>query len=148
MRHADLLREATAVIANTESAPCMILQGGTWYWCAAAWPCVFIGGMRDAIGSKNTGETFSTKFSTGGPSRYNQVFLLNPPVGILSQKTLSRKSLFSTVKESMIGLIRKKSVFNRQTRRYKEWPKQKKITKVSRTGGPTLVLVVFEGCNQ
>ena len=97
MRHADLLREATAVMAKPESAPCMILQGGTWYGCAAAWPCVFIGGMRDAIGSKNTGETFLTEFSTGGPSRKNQFFLLNPPVGILSRKRLSRKSLFTTV---------------------------------------------------
>ena len=30
MRHADLLREATAGIAKAASAPCMILQCGTW----------------------------------------------------------------------------------------------------------------------
>ena len=30
MRHADVLREATAGIAKPASAPCMILQCGTW----------------------------------------------------------------------------------------------------------------------
>ena len=35
MRHADMLREATAVIATLASVPCMILQGVTWY----AWVC-------------------------------------------------------------------------------------------------------------
>ena len=39
MRHAGLLREATAVIATPASAPCMILQCGTWYGCVAVWPC-------------------------------------------------------------------------------------------------------------
>ena len=39
MRHADLLREATAGIAKPASAPCMILRCGTWYGCVAAWPC-------------------------------------------------------------------------------------------------------------
>ena len=39
MRHADLLREATAGIAKPASAPCMILQCGTWYGCVAVWPC-------------------------------------------------------------------------------------------------------------
>ena len=55
MRHADLLREATAGIAKPASAPCTILQCGAWYWCVAVWPCgcVFGGGMSDAIGSKN-----------------------------------------------------------------------------------------------
>ena len=64
MRHADLLREATAVIATPASARCMILQCGTRYGCVAVWPCgcVFGGGMNDAIGSKNTCETFSTEF--------------------------------------------------------------------------------------
>ena len=64
MRHADLLREATAVIATPASAPCMILQCGTWYECVAVWPCgcVFGGGTNDAIGSKNTCKTFSTEF--------------------------------------------------------------------------------------
>ena len=41
MRHADLLREATAVIATLASAPCMILQCGTWYGCVAVWVCVW-----------------------------------------------------------------------------------------------------------
>ena len=66
MRHADLLREATAVIATPASAPCMILQCGTWYGLVAVWPCgrvgVFGGGMNDTIGFKNTCKTFSTEF--------------------------------------------------------------------------------------
>ena len=64
MRHADLLREATAVIATPASAPCMILQCGTWYGCVAVWACgcVFGGAMNDATGLKNTCKTFSTEF--------------------------------------------------------------------------------------
>ena len=100
MRHADLLREATsAVIATPASAPCMILQCGTWYGCMAVWPCgcVFGGGMNDAIGSKNTCKTFSTEFfdwriqskkssfSTGSARRNSQ-----------SKKVESKKP-FSTV---------------------------------------------------
>ena len=97
MRHADLLREATAVIATPASAPCMILQCGTWYGCVAVWPCgcVFGGGMNDAIGSKNTCKTFSTEFfdwriqskkssfSTGSASRNSQ-----------SKKVGSKKAVF------------------------------------------------------
>ena len=64
MRHVDLLREAIAGIAKPASAPCMILQCGTWYGCVVVWPCgcVFGGGMGDAIGSKNTCKFFSTEF--------------------------------------------------------------------------------------
>ena len=56
MRHADLLREATAGVAKPASAPCMIiLQCGTVLGMGV-WPCgyAFGGGMSDAIGSKNT----------------------------------------------------------------------------------------------
>ena len=64
MRHADLLREATAGIARPASVPCMILQCGTWYGCVAVWACgcVFGGAMNDATGLKNTCKTFSTEF--------------------------------------------------------------------------------------
>ena len=41
MRHADLLREATAGIAKPASAPYMILQCGTWYGRVAVWVCVW-----------------------------------------------------------------------------------------------------------
>ena len=41
LRHVDLLREATAGVANPASAPCMILQCGTWYGCVAVWVCVW-----------------------------------------------------------------------------------------------------------
>ena len=65
MRHADLLREATVVIAMPASAPCMILQSGTWCWFVAVWPCgcVFRGGMNDAIGSKTRVKLFRLSFS-------------------------------------------------------------------------------------
>ena len=44
MRHAELLREATAGIAKPSSASCMIiLQCGTWYGCVAVWPCGRVG---------------------------------------------------------------------------------------------------------
>ena len=101
MRHANLLREATAVIATPETGPCMILPCGAWYGCVAAWPCgcVFGGGMNDAIGSKNMCKTLSTEFfdwriqskksifSTGSASRNRQ-----------SKKVESKKpSPFSTV---------------------------------------------------
>ena len=54
MRHDDLRREATVVIAKPASAPCMIQQRGTWYGCVGVWACgcVFDGGMSDAIGHK------------------------------------------------------------------------------------------------
>ena len=107
MRHADLLREATAVIAKPASAPCMTLLCGTWYGCVAVWPCgcVFGGGMSDAIGSK-TCKTFSTEifdwriqlkkssFSTGSASR-------NSP----SKKVESKKPF--SVRKPDLGFSRK-----------------------------------------
>ena len=110
MRHADLLREATAVIATPASAPCMILQCGTWYGCVAVWPCgcVFGGGMNDAIGSKNKCKNFSTEifdcriqskkssFSIGSASR-------NSP----SKKVGSKKPFFDCVRKLDLGFSRK-----------------------------------------
>ena len=112
MRNADLLREATAGIAKPASAPCMILQCGTWYGCVAVWPCgcVFGGGMGDAIGSKNTCKFFSTEFfdwrdpvekssfSTGSASRNFQ-----------SKKVESKKPFFHCVRQPDLGFGRKKS---------------------------------------
>ena len=109
MHHADLLREATAVIAKPASAPCMILQCGTWYGCVLVWPCgcVFGGGMSDAIGSKNPCKTFSTEFFDWRSEKVEYRFIrLDPPVGILS-----RKRPFSTDKSDCIrnGLSRENS---------------------------------------
>ena len=116
MRHADLLREATAGIAKPASASCVILQCGTWYGCVAVWPCgcVFGGGMSDAIGSKNTCKTFSTEFfdwriqskksscSTGSASRNSQ-----------SKKVESKMPFFDCVrKPDLFGLQSKKAVFD------------------------------------
>ena len=109
MRHADLPREATAVIAT--SAPCMILQCGTWYGCVAVWPCgcVFGSGMNDAIGSKSTCKTFSTEFFdwriqskkssflTGSASRNSQ-----------SKKVESKKPSFDCVRKIDLGFSRKR----------------------------------------
>ena len=105
MRHADFLREATNSSNSQASVSTwMILLCDTWYGCMAMWPCgcVFGGRMSDAIGSKTRVELFRLIFPTGGSSRKSRVFRLNPPVGILSRKKLSRKSSFSTVQESPI----------------------------------------------
>ena len=64
---------------------------------------MFGDGMNDAMGSKNTCvKLFQLSFSTGGSSRKGRGFRMDEPVGILSRKTLSRKSPFSTVYESLI----------------------------------------------
>ena len=106
MRHADLLRESTARISKLTSAPCTILQCGTWYGCVAAWACgcVFGGGMSDAIGvQKSRVNFFSTEFfDWRNSSRKSRVFRLDPPVGILSRKKLSKKCPVSTVQERPI----------------------------------------------
>ena len=98
MRHAHLLREATAWIAKPASAPCMILQCGTWYGCVAVWPCgcVFGGGMADAIGSKNVCKTFSTKFFDWRIQSKKSSFFTGSASRNSQSKTLSRKSPFST----------------------------------------------------
>ena len=110
MRHADLLREATAGIAKPASAPCMIiLQCGTWYVCVAVWRCgcVLGGGMSDAIGSKSTCKTFSTEFvdcksscSTGSASRNSQW-----------KKVESIKPFFDRVRKPDLGFSRKRPRF-------------------------------------
>ena len=93
MPHADLRREATVVIAKPALAPCMMIAGmGVW-----ACGCVLGGGMNDAMGSKTRVKLFRPSFSTGGSNRKSPVFRLDPPVGKLSRKKLSRKSSFSSV---------------------------------------------------
>ena len=104
LRHADLLREATAEIGTPASAPCMILQCGSWYGCVAVWlcGCAFGGGMSDAIVSNNTCKTFSTEFfywiqskkssfSTGSASRNCQ-----------SKNVESKKAFFRLRKKARI----------------------------------------------
>ena len=61
MRHADLRREATAVIVKAASA--LLYDTAVWYLvCVWACGCVFSGKMSDAMGSKNGCKTFSTEF--------------------------------------------------------------------------------------
>ena len=106
MRHADLLREATAGIAKPASAPCMILQCGTWYGCVAVWVCVWWWDERcDRF--KNSCKTFWTKFfdgriqskkssfSTGSASRNSQ-----------SKKVESKKPFFNSVRKPDLGFSR------------------------------------------
>ena len=58
---------------------------------------------------KKTGvKLFRLSLSTGGSSRKSRVFRLDPPVGILSRKKLSRKSPFSTVRKLDLGFSRKR----------------------------------------
>ena len=49
MRHADLRREATAVIAKAASA--LLYDTAVWYlvWVCGRVGCVFCGGMSDAM---------------------------------------------------------------------------------------------------
>ena len=111
MRHADLLREATAVIATPASALCMILQCGTWYGCVAVWlcGCVFWWWDEGCDRLKNTCKTFSTEFfdwriqskkssfSTGSASRNSQ-----------SKKVESKKPFFDCVRKLDLGFSRKR----------------------------------------
>ena len=97
MRHADMLREEKAGIAKPASAPCMILQCGTWCGCVAVWPCgcVFGGGMSNTVGLKNTCKILSAvffdrkiqskkpSFSIGSASRNSQ-----------SKKVETKKAVF------------------------------------------------------
>ena len=97
MRHADLRREATTVIAKAAAA--LLCDAAVWYpvWvCGRVGVCV-CGGMSDAMGSKTDVQLFRLSFPTGRSSRKSQVFRLDPPVAKLSRKKLSRKRPFSTV---------------------------------------------------
>ena len=64
IRHADLRREATAVI--TKSSSPLLHDTAVWYevpgmgvWACG---CLFGGGTIDAMDEKNTCKTFSTEF--------------------------------------------------------------------------------------
>ena len=109
MRHADLLREATAGVAKPASAPCMILQCGTWYGCAAVWPCgcVFGGRMSGAIGSKNTCKTFSTEFFY--PVEKVEFFDWIRLSEILkSKKVESKNTFFDCIRKPDLGFSQKR----------------------------------------
>ena len=79
MRHADLQREATAVIVKAASA--MLYDTAVWH---LVWVCervgVCCGGVSDAMGQKTRVKLFRLSFSTGQSSRKSQVFRLDPPV--------------------------------------------------------------------
>ena len=56
MRHADLRREAIAVIAKAASA--LLYATAAMVPGMGVWACVFCGGISDAMGLKNTCTTF------------------------------------------------------------------------------------------
>ena len=56
MRHADLRREAIAVIAKAASA--LLYATAAVVPGMGVWACVFCGGISDAMGLKNTCTTF------------------------------------------------------------------------------------------
>ena len=122
MRHADLLREATAC-RDSQASVSALYDTAVWYlvWvcgCVVVWVCVwcFGGGMCDAIASKNTCKTFSTKFFDWRIQSKSRVFLagswLDPSVGILSRKSSVEKALFQMRKKARFGLQSKKAVFD------------------------------------
>ena len=106
MRHADLLREATAVIAKPASAPCMIMQCGTWYGFVAVRPCgcVFNGGMSDAIGQKTRVKLFRSSFSTGGSVEKVEFFFAGSASrNSQSKKIELKKPFFACVRKLDLG---------------------------------------------
>ena len=95
MRHADLRREPTPVIAKAASA--LLYHTAVWYLvCMGVWRVLWWD-ERYAMGSKTGVKLFRLTFSTDRSSRKSHVFRLDPPVGKLSRKKLSRKSPSSTV---------------------------------------------------
>ena len=96
MRHADLQREATTVVAKAAST--LLYDTAVWYllWvCGCGW----CGGMSDAMGSKIRGKTFSTAFFDWILQWKNSV-------------EKSRVETKSTVYETRFGLQSKKAVFD------------------------------------
>ena len=104
MLHADSLREATAGIAKPASAPCMIVQCGTWYECVAVWPCGRVAvwvcfwwwGGYDAIDSKNTCKTFSTEFFDWRIQSKNSTFSTRSASRDSQSEKVESKKPFST----------------------------------------------------
>ena len=112
MRHADLLREATAVIATPASAPCMILQCGAWYGCVGVWVCVWWWDERCDRFNKRVKlfrlncQSKESSFATGSASRNSQSKKIesNKPFFDVRKLNLgfSRKRPFSTDKSDCI----------------------------------------------
>ena len=93
MRHADLRRDTTTVIAKAASA--LLYDTAVWFVPGmGVWAC---GEMSDAMGSKKMCKKIPSELSTDRSSRKSRVFRLDPPVGKRSRKKLSRKNPFSTV---------------------------------------------------
>ena len=68
--------------------------------------------MSDAIGSKNTCQTFSTEFSTGGSSRKVKFFDWIRQSEFSVEKRLFRLNLFRLLKKARFQVQSKKAVFD------------------------------------
>ena len=122
MRHADLLREATAGIAKPASARCMILQCGTWYGCVAVWPCVcLVVGWEMRSVQKTRVKLFRLSFSTGG-SKKSSFSTGSASRNSQSQKVESKKPFFDCVRKPDLGFSRKRPFSTDKIRLYKKWP--------------------------
>ena len=119
MPHADLRREATAVIAKEASA--LLYDTAVWYLvrvCGCVFcgemsdlvrvcGCVFCGGMSDAMGSKNRCTTLSTEFFDWRiQSKKSSSFYW-----ILQSENSVEKALFRLCKKARFGLQSKLAVF-------------------------------------
>ena len=107
MRHADLRREATTVIAKPTSA--LLNDTAAWY---LVWVCVFCGGMSDAMRSKNRCTTFSTEFFDWQIQSKKPSFSTKSPSRTTQSKKMSRKDLFRLRKKARLGLQSKKAIFD------------------------------------
>ena len=121
MRHADLRREATAVIAKPASALCMILccvVPGVGVWaCGCVGMCVCGGGMIDAMGLKKRVKVFRLSFRLADPVEKVQPKKLKFSTGFPSRKTQSKKieskkAPFRLCKKARFGPQSKKAVFD------------------------------------
>ena len=90
MRHADLRREATAVIVKPASA--LLYDTAVWYlvWACG---CVLCGWMSDAMDKKNTCNTFSTDFFD---------WQIKSKKSSFSTRSLSRKTQSKKVESKML----------------------------------------------
>ena len=115
MRHADLLREATARIAKPASAPCMILQCGTWYGCVAVWPrgCVFGGGMW---AMRSAQKLFWLGFRLKDPVEKVEFFDWIRQTEFSVKKSWVEKALFRLYKKARFRLQPKTTFFDWESR--------------------------------
>ena len=126
MRHADIVREATAAIAKAASALLydtryrlvvpgkgvgayrLVLPGRGVGACGG----VFCGGMGEAMGSKNRCKTFSTESFDGRIQSQKSSFSTGSAGGNSQSKKVESKKPFFDCKKARFGLQSKEAVFD------------------------------------